>query len=190
MDTPPGGYETPDTDIGDDPFNGILMGSRELAAAFRMGEEEAPRSLAVYNGQSAVARRGLSDTDRMRANLILDARKYLGTPYLFGAKYGQTETFDCSSFVKTVFAQNGIELPRVSRSQALEGRYVSRSDLQPGDLVFFTTEKSDGRIGHVGLYAGDGMMIHTYGNGGVKYSTIESGWWSSRYVTARRLIRE
>jgi cell wall-associated NlpC family hydrolase len=71
----------------------------------------------------------------------------------------------------------------------LEGTYVSRANLQVGDLVFFTTKDSNGKIGHVGIYVGDGNMIHTYGDGGVKYSTIEKGWWNDHYVTARRLLK-
>lgn len=161
-----------------------------MSASAESGDEVAAHSLTAYKDRFADARREFSATGRLRDNIISDARKYLGTPYVFGAKYGQTKAFDCSSFVKTVFAQNGIELPRVSRNQALEGEYISRSNLQAGDLVFFTDKVSDDRIGHVGIYAGGGMMIHTYGDGGVKYSTIESGWWDSRYVTSRRFIQE
>lgn len=135
----------------------------------------------------------LSEADKKRIKTILYGEQYLGTPYEFGADYGQTKTFDCSSFTKTVFAKIGINLPRVSRDQAKQGTYVSKSNLKVGDLLFFTTparENKSGysKIGHVGIYAGDGMMIHTYGEGGVKYSTIEDGWWDDHYVTARRII--
>lgn len=171
-------------------YNGIYMGNNQFVMASKGKDEVVTHSLTNYKDQFIGARRVLSKADRLRVNLILDARKYLGTPYVFGAKYGQTETFDCSSFVKTVFAENGIELPRVSRNQALEGIYVSRTDLQVGDLVFFTTKESAPKIGHVGIYVGDGKMIHTYGDGGVKYSTIESGWWNEHYITARRLVEE
>ncbi|MDF2924848.1 MAG: gamma-glutamyl hydrolase [Paenibacillaceae bacterium] len=170
-------------------FNGIYMGNNQFAMSSKMMDKVVLRNVNSYKSQFIGARRVLTKADLLRANLILDARKYLGTPYVFGAKYGQTKTFDCSSFVKTVFAQNNIELPRVSRNQALEGKYVTRQNLQVGDLVFFTTKDSGGKIGHVGIYTGDGMMIHTYGEGGVKYSTIESGWWDDHYVTARRLVQ-
>lgn len=170
-------------------FNGIYMGNNEFAMSSKSEDEVVIRKLSAYSDQFIGARRVLSKQDQLKVKLILDARKYLGTPYVFGAKYGQTKTFDCSSFVKTVFAQNGITLPRVSRNQALEGSYVSRSKLEVGDLVFFTTKDSNGKIGHVGIYVGDGNMIHTYGEGGVKYSTIEKGWWNDHYVTARRLVK-
>jgi peptidoglycan DL-endopeptidase LytE len=171
-------------------FEGIYMGNNQFAMSSKSKDEVVTRSVTAYKDQFIGARRVLTAADRLRVNIILDARKYLGTPYVFGAKYGQTDTFDCSSFVKTVFAQNGFDLPRVSKSQALEGTYVSRKNLQVGDLLFFTTKDSGGKIGHVGIYVGDGMMIHTYGDGGVKYSTIASGWWDDHYVTARRLIKE
>lgn len=60
----------------------------------------------------------LSEADKKRIKTILYGEQYLGTPYEFGADYGQTKTFDCSSFTKTVFAKIGINLPRVSRDQA------------------------------------------------------------------------
>lgn len=170
-------------------FNGIYMGGNQFAMASKSKDEVVIRNTGSYADQFIGARRVLSKEDQLRANLILDARAYLGTPYVFGAKYGQTDTFDCSSFVKTVFAQNGITLPRVSRDQALKGTYVSRSNLEVGDLLFFTTKDSGGKIGHVGIYVGDGMMIHTYGEGGVKYSKMSTGWWDDHYVTARRLTQ-
>lgn len=170
-------------------FNGIYMGDGQFAMSSKSQDEVIIRSMSSYKDQFIGARRVLSTADQLRVKVVLDARKYLGTPYVFGAKYGQTATFDCSSFVKTVFAENGITLPRVSRNQALEGTFISRKNLQVGDLVFFTTSSSGGNIGHVGIYVGDGMMIHTYGTGGVKYSTIETGWWDDHYVTARRLIK-
>lgn len=171
-------------------FDGIYVGNDKFIMASKAKDEVVTRSLtSYYETRFMGARRVLSEQDRKRVNIILDARKYLGTPYVFGAKYGQTNTFDCSSFVKTVFAENGFVLPRVSRNQALEGSYVSRKNLQVGDLVFFRTKDSGDRIGHVGIFVGDGMMIHTYGDGGVKYSTIEKGWWNDHYVTARRIVR-
>lgn len=124
----------------------------------------------------------------VQKTILTEAEKHLGTPYRFGARYGQTRTFDCSSFVKTVFSKVGIDLPRVSRQQAKEGTYVSKRNLKIGDLLFFTTPSSKGRIGHVGIYVGNGYMIHTYGEGGVKYTSIHKQWWSKRYVTARRVL--
>lgn len=121
-------------------------------------------------------------------SIIATGNRYLGTRYDFGAPAGVTYAFDCSSFTQYVFKQNGIYLPRTSRAQATKGYYVSRSNLRKGDLVFFSTRSSGGRIAHVGIYAGNGKILHTYGAGGVKYSSLNSSWWSSHYITARRVI--
>lgn len=86
------------------------------------------------------------------AAIVATARKYLGVPYVWG---GDDENgFDCSGLVQRVFAENGIDLPRVSRDQARAGVPVAVGDLQPGDLVFFGNP-----VDHVGIYVGDGKMI-------------------------------
>lgn len=124
-----------------------------------------------------------------KANAIIKtANKYLGTPYQFGAKYGQTKTFDCSSFVKTVYAKHGIQLPRTSRAQATVGKTVSMKNLKKGDLVFFKSAgSSSNRITHVAIYAGNNKLLHTYGKGGVKYTPF-SKYWKDRYVKAKRVL--
>lgn len=175
---------------GDAPsYAGIYIGGNKMILASQAKEQVATVSVGSYQSSFIGGKRILSATDQKRVKLVLTAQKYLGTPYDFGAKYGQTKTFDCSSFMKWIFAQTtDITLPRVSRDQAKEGKFVSRANLDTGDLVFFTTKDSGGKIGHVGMYIGNGMMIHTYGEGGVKVSTIESGWWDDHYVTARRVL--
>ncbi|HJV46781.1 MAG TPA: C40 family peptidase [Bacillota bacterium] len=115
--------------------------------------------------------------------VISTAKQYVGTPYHFGSKSGNTQTFDCSSFTQYVFAQNGIHIPRDSRQQSHAGVNVSRNDLQPGDLVFFYSP-----IHHVGIYIGNGKFIHTYGAPGVTISNLNSGWWSKHFTTARRVF--
>jgi cell wall-associated NlpC family hydrolase len=121
--------------------------------------------------------------------IISLGERYLGTPYKFGAKSGVTYQFDCSSFTQYIFKKNGIILPRVSRDQAKKGKYVSKRYLKKGDLVFFSTPSSRGKIGHVGVYAGNGNFLHTYKKGvGVTYSKLNSSWWSKSYITARRVL--
>ncbi|WP_068779438.1 stalk domain-containing protein [Paenibacillus sp. GM2] len=119
--------------------------------------------------------------------LLAYGMKYLGTPYEFGASSEQTQTFDCSSFVKHVFADIlSIDLPRVSYEQAKEGREVGLNELRKGDLLFFESRGLD--IGHVAIYAGDGQLLHTYS---VKYGVrLEdfSDSWKKRFVTARRVF--
>ena len=121
------------------------------------------------------------------SNIINYGERFLGTPYLFGAEYPTSGMFDCSSFMQYIFAHHGIKLPRTSKQQSKVGSYVSKSNLRAGDLVFFSTSGSTA-IGHVGIYLGNGRMLHTYGAGGVKYGTINSGFWNKHYKTARRVL--
>jgi lipoprotein Spr len=119
-----------------------------------------------------------------KANSIISTGKqYLGVRYQFGAPKGRTTAFDCSSFTQYVYGKNGINLPRSSRQQSQTGTYVPINQLQPGDLVFFYSP-----IHHVGIYIGNGKILHTYGKPGVTISDMNSGWWSKNYKTARRVI--
>jgi cell wall-associated NlpC family hydrolase len=122
--------------------------------------------------------------------IIKTGEKYMGTPYKYGASSNQTNYFDCSSFVQRVFKENGINLPRTSRQQATVGTYVPKSQLQKGDLVFFTTSRYPDRISHVGIYAGNNKILHTWGPGGVRYDDMNGmKWLRESYVTARRVIK-
>jgi cell wall-associated NlpC family hydrolase len=107
------------------------------------------------------------------------AMHYLGTPYVWGG--ASPSGFDCSGLVMYVFAQVGVSLPHSSYAQYGYGTPVARSDLQPGDLVFF-----DG-LGHVGIYVGGGSFIHAPHTGDVVKISSLSGWYASTYVGARRL---
>ncbi|WP_258311550.1 LysM peptidoglycan-binding domain-containing protein [Terrilactibacillus laevilacticus] len=119
--------------------------------------------------------------------IIQFGEKFLGTPYVYGALVGVTNSFDCSSFTKTVFANFGINLPRVSSQQALVGQPVSKSNLQVGDLIFFDTDQN-GSINHVGIYAGNGKMIDAEETYGVHLTNVFSSYWSKAYVTSRRVL--
>ncbi|GAA3400321.1 C40 family peptidase [Paenibacillus hodogayensis] len=118
------------------------------------------------------------------ANRIINTGKqFMGVPYKFGAKTGNTSSFDCSSFTQYIFKQNGVSIPRSSKQQSKVGTFVPRSQLQPGDLVFFYSP-----IHHVAVYIGNGKIMHTYGKPGVTISDLNSGSWSKRYATARRVL--
>lgn len=125
--------------------------------------------------------------DKQADELLAYGMTFAGTPYEFGASPDQTATFDCSSFVKRVFADTlGIDLPRVSYDQAKEGQEVKIEDLRKGDLLFFGARGLD--IGHVGIYAGDNQILHTYSKKyGVRLEAFSDSW-KGRFVTARRVF--
>lgn len=119
--------------------------------------------------------------------IVQIAEQYLGIPYVYG---GTTPAgFDCSGFTSFVFSQMGYNLYRSSYQQINNGIPVSKSELQPGDLLLFK-KKDANRIHHVGIYVGDGMMIHSPQTGDViKYTSIVSGYYNSCYYAARRIVR-
>lgn len=119
-------------------------------------------------------------------DIVQTGVKYLGVPYQYGAAYGNTSDFDCSSFTELVYAKNGITLPRVSRDQAKVGVQVSTSNLQEGDLLFFDTNH-DGTIDHVAIYAQPYMMLGAQTSTGVAFADTRR-YWGQYLVEARRVI--
>lgn len=120
--------------------------------------------------------------------VIQFGEKFIGTPYQFGALAGQTETFDCSSFVQYVYGQNGITLPRTSRQQSLLGILIPRDQICRGDLLFFKSSSSDGVVRHVGIYAGNDLILNTWGKKGVHYEQLSHSLLESMYLFAKRII--
>lgn len=114
------------------------------------------------------------------------AKQFLGLPYVYG---GSTPSgFDCSGFTSYVYKQLGYTLHRVSADQINNGVPVSKSELQPGDLLLFKKQGAE-RIHHVGIYVGDGMMIHSPHTGDViKYASIVNGYYNDCYYAARRIV--
>ena len=114
------------------------------------------------------------------------AYQYLGVPYVYGG--ASPSGFDCSGFTMYVYNQLGISLPHGATPQLKYGTYVSRSELQPGDLVFF----SDGSYpaSHVGIYVGDDQFIHASSSSSNGYcvcvSSLNTNYYSRNFVGGRR----
>ena len=118
--------------------------------------------------------------------LLEYGKKYIGVPYLYGARAGSTSAFDCSSFVQYVFGKFDKKLPRTSVSQAYTGQKVAKSYLSVGDLVFFRTNGVS--ISHVAIYAGNNKILHSSSSKGVTISNMNTSYWKKAYVTARRVL--
>lgn len=140
----------------------------------------------VRISKELVSRSSISRTDSSIEKIIDAAHKILGRPYVYG-DIG-VKGFDCSGLTYSLYLNSlGIELPRTSSSLTSAGRKINKSDLVPGDILLFNT--SGKGISHVGLYIGDGKMIHaSSGKKKVVIEDINSKYYSPRYVTARRII--
>lgn len=129
------------------------------------------------------------DTRQQKIDTVIrTAKSLIGTPYVWGGESPSEGGFDCSGLTQYVFKQAGYTLNRTSTDQSRQGIYVSRASIQPGDLIFYSFN-NDGVISHVGLYIGNGQMIHSPKAGDtVKMTDITTSYWQTRYVTARRII--
>jgi hypothetical protein len=132
--------------------------------------------------------KGPRSTSNLAQQVVDYALTLLGTPYHYG---GTTEEggFDCSGFVRHVFANFKVDLPHSSRDQYSLGRAVSKDGLEIGDLLFFTRPGRSKGVGHVGIYIGDGQFIHASSGKKKKItiSALDSTYYVKRYVGARRL---
>ncbi|MEA1953135.1 MAG: LysM peptidoglycan-binding domain-containing protein [Campylobacterota bacterium] len=116
------------------------------------------------------------------------AKQKLGGKYVWGA-IGQKNTFDCSGLTSYVCKKNGINIPRRAIAQSKHGKFVSRSDLRPGDLIFFDTSKRrKGYVNHVGIYLGNDRFIHaSSAKKKVVITKLGKSFYSKRYKGARRV---
>ena len=114
------------------------------------------------------------------------ALQYVGSPYVYGGS--SPSGFDCSGFTTYVMKHFGYSVNRTASGQMDNGTAVDRSQLQPGDLVFFNSGNSSKRATHVGIYTGNGQFVHaSTSTTGVIVSDLNSSYYSRTYVGARRL---
>lgn len=119
--------------------------------------------------------------------VVAYAKKFLGTPYVYGGS--SPSGFDCSGFTSYVYRSLGYNINRTAHDQLANGVAVSKAELKPGDLVMFKRQGNT-YVNHVGIYVGDGMMIHSPQTGDVvKFTSITTGYYNNCYYAARRIIR-
>ena len=132
------------------------------------------------------ARRAEQGEAYLREELVRSARSFLGVPYLWGGTSADAG-FDCSGLTMTIYQLNGFDLPRTSREQFMSGNPVDRSSLEKGDLIFFAQQ--EGKVSHVGLYAGGGQFIHAAGKGKkIRIDSLSQDYFRRTYLGARSYL--
>ena len=160
----------------------------EAVKAFQLSRGMAADGLIGPATYSALLGRDMPDISRgsnyISRRIVQTSMQYIGVPYVFG---GTTPSgFDCSGYVRYVFAQSGISLPRMADEQYAVGTPISTSELRAGDLVFFSTYTYG--VSHVGIYLGEGNFINASSSRGVVIDSLGNSYWSSCYIGARRIL--
>ena len=125
-----------------------------------------------------------SSSSSLGQEIVDYAMQYLGYDYVYGGN--GPYSFDCSGFVKYIYAQFGYSINRTATDQYENGYWVSQDDLQPGDLIFFS---AGDYMGHVGMYIGNNEFIHAANpSSGVCITDLSEYWYAVRYAGARRII--
>lgn len=169
----------------------LLLGCA-LCQAAPTDAESVDGAPALLEDPGVVERLGLQfkqardDVGERASRLVVSAMGFLGVPYRYGGLNADTG-FDCSGLVRAVFEQSvGKVLPRRADQQAAVTQVIDRSELKPGDLVFFNTMKR--AFSHVGIYVGEGKFIHAPRAGAsVRVEDMRAAYWQTRFNGARRV---
>lgn len=123
-------------------------------------------------------------TSSNNSGIIGTAKKYLGTPYVFGGN--STSGIDCSGFTQLVYKAHGVSIPRTTTGQAKAGSHLNRNQLRTGDLIIFSGTYRAGPS-HAGIYISDGNFIHASSSKGVTISSLNSNYYSTHFSYGRRV---
>lgn len=164
----------------------LAAGAAAHAAPDYAAEDELEQFLVQNRLLATLGQMSHTVTDRA-ANLVVTAMGFLGMPYRRGGSSPDTG-FDCSGFVQAMYQSTvGLVLPRRADEQAAATESIDRTDLQPGDLVFFNTLRR--AFSHVGIYIGDGKFIHSPRPGAhVRVEDMGGSYWKRRFDGARRVL--
>lgn len=134
---------------------------------------------------STMAGVSLADVLLLRASVLALTQDQLGYPYVYGGS--APGGFDCSGLTSYIYKKHDYAIHRTASDQLQDGLIVSREGLQVGDLIFFRDPGYPYLSSHVGIYAGDNQIIHA-GSRGICYADLDTTWFASRYLCARRMV--
>lgn len=159
-------------------LRGVLLGGVALLGACTA---PAPRPM----GESPAGAIGtVTDTDSLGREIAIRAISLVGHPYRYGG--ADLEGFDCSGLVLFIHEQLGLRVPRTAADQQRAARQVARSELEPGDLLFFRTQGS--RISHVGVYVGENRFVHAPQPGRlIELRSLDDAYYARHLAGAGRL---
>lgn len=174
------------------PFPGGPVARKAPAAASAPAARPAPNATDAHTSVAeaatvgkpvAIDTPGAPGLGRAVAEFALGFR---GVPYVLGG--ADPAGFDCSGLVQYVFAQYGIDVPRIVEEQFEIGDKIKPSEIKPGDLIFFNTKRRGDDASHVAIaIGGDGFVHAPNSTGVVRVETLSSSYWGSRYLGARRI---
>ena len=166
----------------------LLLASAAQAAPLQDRSDDMERMLVDKGliGQLQQVRQSVVDRT---SDLVVTAIGFLGVPYRRGGNTAESG-FDCSGFVRAMYNQTvGHLLPRRAEEQAAATEKIDRSELKPGDLVFFNTMRRT--FSHVGIYVGEGKFIHSPRTGAqVRVEDMNGSYWQRRFDGARRVLSQ
>lgn len=140
----------------------------------------------IYSKETVVTEQlSFIQASKLRHSIVDLGHAQVGTPYVFGGT--RPGGFDCSGFTSYLYNRHGISLHRTASQQLQDGVIVARENLQVGDLVFFRVAGETTLASHVGIYAGEGRILHAASTG-IRYSILDSSYYSENYLCARRII--
>jgi len=154
-----------------------------MTAAVPQAQAATTTTTTTFNGT------GINDPAGIQTgqDIVNTAKQYIGkVKYVWGKNDPSKMIFDCSSFTKFIYAKYGINIKWGANSAFKQATPIyNKEDLRVGDLVYLSL-KVKGNIGHVGIYIGNGQMIHNAPGKGVQITSLETGYWSTRFTAGGR----
>ena len=172
------------------PLLRLSFGSKLPSAGATSTDEKTPYKVMTPSGSIAY----LKKNDAIEANkeayspqaVVKIAQQFIGLKYVWGGT-SSSQGMDCSGLIYRIYSAHGVAIPRNAKDQFEQGQVIPRDKLQPGDLVFFSEGKGTGLIHHVGVYIGNGQMIHSPRTGShIMISRMDVGEFDTTYAGARR----